>query len=67
MNKVKRLIASILIILVFLCLFTPKSKANFFTDDWDELEETSEIEETIDNDEGGIFEKVIAKMIRRSS
>ena len=65
MKKInKKLIASILIILVFLSLFIPKSNANFFTDD-DNKEEKSEIEKTIDSDDGGIFEKIIAKMIRR--
>lgn len=65
MKKInKKIIASILIILVFLSLFIPKSNANFFTDD-DDKEEKSEIEKTIDSDDGGIFEKIIAKMIRR--
>lgn len=67
MKKInKKLVASILIILVFLSLFIPKSNANFFTDD-DDKEEKSEIEKTIDSDDGGIFEKIIAKMIRRIS
>lgn len=67
MKKInKKLIASILIILVFLSLFIPKSNANFFTDD-DDKEKKSEIEKTIDSDDGGIFEKIIAKMIRRIS
>lgn len=63
MNKVKKIISSILIILVFLCLILPKSNANFFTDDDDDDKEDSEIIKTIDNDDGGIFEKIIAKMI----
>ncbi len=64
MKKInKKLIASILIILVFLSLFIPKSNANFFTDDDDKKDE-SQIEKTIDADDGGIFEKIIAKMIR---
>ena len=67
MKKInKKLIASILIILDFLSLFIPKSNANFFTDD-DDKEKKSEIEKTIDSDDGGIFEKIIAKMIRRIS
>ena len=37
----------------------------FFTDDKEDNK--SEIEETIDKDEGGLFEKIIAKMIRRHS
>lgn len=65
MKKKKKLLISISIILVFLCLINPKSYANFFTDDWDNpnASEKSTIETTIDNDEGGIFEKIIAKMI----
>ena len=67
MKKInKKLIASILIILVFLSLFIPKSNANFFTDD-DDKKDKSEKEKTIDSDDGGIFEKIIAKMIRRIS
>lgn len=66
MKKInKKLIASILIVLVFLSLFIPKSNANFFTDD--DKKDKSEIEKTIDSDDGGIFEKIIAKMIRRIS
>lgn len=63
MKKLNKIIASILIMLVFLCLFIPKANANFFTDD----DNKSEIEETIDEDDGGIFEKIIAKMIRWNS
>lgn len=63
MKKLNKIIASILIMLVFLCLFIPKANANFFTDD----DKKSEIEETIDEDDGGIFEKIIAKMIRWNS
>ena len=62
MKKLNKIIASILIMFVFLCLFIPKVDANFFTDDDDEKK--SEIEETIDEDDGGIFEKIIAKIIR---
>ena len=51
-----------LIILIFFS-FTNKVNANFFTDD----EDSETIEDIIDNDEGGLFEKIIAKMIRRSS
>lgn len=61
----KKLITSILMILVFLSLFMPKSNANFFTDN--NKKDKSEIEKTIDSDDGGIFEKIIAKMIRRTS
>lgn len=64
MKKInKKLIAGILIILVFLSLFIPKSNANFFTDDNDNKDK-SEIAKTIDSDDGGIFEKIIANIIR---
>ena len=62
MKKVnKKIIASILIILVLFSLITPTVRASIFDDD--ENETQSEIEETIDDDEGGLFEKIIAKMI----
>lgn len=61
MLKHKKIVTGIVIILVFLCLFMPKSNANFFTDRWDE--EESDIEKAIDSEDGGIFEKIIAKMI----
>ena len=58
----KILISMLLIILIFLS-FTNPVNANFFTDD----EDSETIEDIIDNDEGGLFEKIIAKMIRRFS
>ena len=61
MKKTKKIIVSIIIILIFLSLFMPKSHANFFTDSWGE--EDSDIEKSIDSEDGGIFEKIIAKMI----
>ncbi len=65
MKKFKKIIASIIIVLVFLCSFIPISQASFFTNNLGggDSEEKSEIEETIDSDDGGIFEKIIAKMI----
>ena len=64
LKKLNKIIAGILIMLVFLCFFIPKSNANFFTDDWDNPDKAeSTIESTIDSDDGGIFEKIIAKMI----
>lgn len=64
MNNKKKIFTSIVIlILVFLCLFTTNSNANFFTD---RKNEDSDIEKSIDSEDGGIFEKIIAKMIRRS-
>lgn len=65
MKKVnKKIITSMLIILVFFSLFIPKANANFFTDDDNnDKKEDSKIEKAIDDDDGGIFEKIIAKMI----
>ena len=57
MKKTKKIIASILVILVFLCLFFPKVQATNV-----EVKK-GEIGETIDKDDGGIFEKIIAKLI----
>lgn len=62
MNIKKFCISIFLIILIFFS-FTNKVNANFFTDD----EDSETIEDIIDNDEGGLFEKIIAKMIRRFS
>lgn len=42
-------------------------QANIFTDDLFEEDKKSDIEEVIDKDDGGLFEKIIAKMIRRYS
>ena len=62
MNISKKIISSILIILVFFSLLIPNtSQASIFDDDEDEAQ--SEIEETIDNDDGGLCEKIIAKLI----
>ena len=62
MNIKKFCISIFLIILIFFS-FTNKVNANLFTDD----EDSETIEDIIDNDEGGLFEKIIAKMIRRFS
>ena len=60
MKKFRKLTMSILMILVFLCLFIPKANANFFTDN---NKEDTTITDTINSDDGGIFEKIIAKII----
>ena len=57
----KKIIVSILMILLFFSLFIPKANANFFTDN--SKKDNTDIEKTIDSDDGGIFEKIIAKMI----
>ena len=58
----KFLISVILIILIFFSFINPV-QASIFSDDDDK----STIEETIEKDYGGLFEKIIAKMIRRYS
>lgn len=50
-------------ILIFFSFMNPV-QASLFSDDDDKK---SSIEETIDKDDGGLFEKIIAKMIRRNS
>ena len=62
MNISKKIITSILIVLVFFSLIIPNtSQASIFDDDEDETQ--TEIEKTIDDDDGGLFEKIIAKLI----
>ena len=63
--KMKKVLISIFLVIIIFFSFTNNVQANFFTDD--EEDKKSEIEETIDKDEGGLFEKIIAKMIRRHS
>ena len=66
MNVTKKAITSILIILVFFSLIIPNTAQASIFDPFeeDESETQSEIEETIDEDDGGLFEKIIAKLIR---
>lgn len=59
LKKQKAFIGIILIILIFFSFITPV-QASIFDDD-DKKEST--IKETIEKDEGGLFEKIIAKMI----
>lgn len=71
--KTKRILISIFLGVLIFFNFTNSVYASSFLDDYDdpyhkyEIVEKSEIEETIDNEEGGLFEKIIAKMIRRYS
>ncbi len=71
--KTKRIFISIfLVILIFFSLTNTVHASSFldgYEDPYDkyDIDEKSEIEETIDNEEGGLFEKIIAKMIRRYS
>lgn len=55
------LISIILVILIFFSFENPV-QASIFSDD-----NQTDIEKVIDKDEGGLFEKIIAKMIRRIS
>lgn len=63
--KMKKVLISIFLAILIFFSFTNNVQANFFTDDKEDNK--SEIEEIIDKDEGGLFEKIIAKMIRRYS
>lgn len=60
--KLKKLLTSIVIIILVFLATTSNVYASFFDDDTDD-EESSTIEQTIDADDGGLFEKIIAKMI----
>jgi peptidoglycan hydrolase CwlO-like protein len=62
LKKRKILISIILVILIFFSFSNPVH-ASIFSDDDDK---ESSIKETIDKEDGGLFEKIIAKMIRRS-
>lgn len=59
MKKSKLLVSIMIVILIFFS-FTNVGYA-------DTEERSEQIEETIDDDEGGLFEKVIAKIIRWAS
>jgi len=62
--KIKRVLISMFVtILIFFSFMNPVQASLFLDDD----DKKSEIEETIDKDDGGLFEKIIAKMIRRNS
>ncbi len=71
--KTKRVLISIVLIILIFFNFIDYVYASPFLDGYEDpddkyqIEEKSEIEETIDNEEGGLFEKIIAKMIRRYS
>ncbi len=62
--KIKKIIISVFIVTLIFFSFSNAVHASIFSD---EDENKSEIEETIDKDDGGLFEKIIAKMIRWSS
>ena len=62
--KIKKILICISIGILIFFSFSNTVQASIFSDDDDNK---SEIEETIDKDDGGLFEKIIAKMIRWSS
>ena len=59
--KLKKFLTSIVVIILVFLATTTNVEASFFDDDTDE--ESSSIEQTIDADDGGLFEKIIAKML----
>ncbi len=61
--KIKRVLISMFVTILIFFSFMNPVQASLFSDD----DKKSEIEETIDKDDGGLFEKIIAKMIRRNS
>ena len=63
MKTKKILISTILAVLIFFSFINPVQASLFSDDD----EEPTTIEETIEKDDGGLFEKIIAKTIRRYS
>ena len=62
MKKIKIIISMFLAILIFFSFVKPV-QASIFSDDLFGEDKKSDIEKTIDKDEGGLFEKIIAKMI----
>lgn len=61
--KLKKVLTSIVIIILVFLAITTNVEASFFSDDEEDNKETTTIEDTIDADDGGLFEKIIAKMI----
>lgn len=58
MNRKKLVVSICIVILIFLNFTSPVHASIFSNDDKDKT-----IEDTIEKDDGGLFEKVIAKMI----
>lgn len=58
--KTKNILVSIILVILIFFSFANPVQASIFSDDDDK----SKVEETIDKDDGGLFEKIIAKMIR---
>ena len=58
--KVKKTLISIILVLLIFFEFINPVQASIFSDD----DNQTDVEKVIDKDEGGLFEKIIAKMIR---
>lgn len=58
--KMKKVLVSIFLTILIFFSFTNPVHASLFSDDDDKK---TSIEDTIDKDDGGLFEKIIAKMI----
>ena len=61
--KTRKFWVSIILVILIFFSYTKPVQASIFDDDLFGNEDKSDIEETIDKDEGGLFEKIIAKMI----
>ena len=59
--KTKNILVSIILVMLIFFSFANPVQASLFSDYDDDK---SKVEETIDKDDGGLFEKIIAKMIR---
>ena len=58
--KLKKIFISIILVMLIFFSYTNPVQASLFSDD----ENPTTIEETIEQDDGGLFERIIAKMIR---
>ena len=65
--KIRRFLVSMLLVILIFFSLGSTVNASIFDDDWLGDNKKSDIEQTIDKDDGGLFEKIIAKMIRRYS
>lgn len=61
MNIKKVFISALIMVLIFFSFINISLAA----DEEEKKEEETTITETVENDDGGMFEKIIAKMIRR--
>jgi len=59
--KTKKILISIILVILIFFSFVNPVQASIFSDDNDQ----TDVVKVIDKDKGGLFEKIIAKMIRR--